>query len=426
MGSLDDFTLIIPTHNRPDRFSCLVNLLSRYQGPIHVIFLDSSEDDVRSGNKDLIKHLLGHPISYSYHEFNGTCEPFEKFYFGVSQVQTNYCAFCADDDLVLLECVEQIVEFLKTHSDFVAAHGYYFSFQFSKEGVEIQDVVYSRNNLCQEERMKRVYSLFSNYEATFYATYRTQAIKDFFTVALPLQTALWKELSLALASVMAGKIYRLPSFYYGRRVGDSLPFNNWHPHEIFAKKPDLYFTEYLKCRDELFKHFHVTSPEEEKVFDLAHLLYLKEYISPQQLEAFCDENAGQSYSKEGVFYKTQKMKEALLQKTYKDRKRIHHKLRFMISMLVRKVLSPFGHKLLNRFTFLKPYMKKIGERLVPNVLIKNVSDTPLAFSYTFGSEFFLRPLSRDYGSNDKDMNLIISNMEKYGAGCTLRLETPST
>lgn len=414
MGSLDDFTLIIPTHNRPDTFKCLVNLLSQYKRKLNLIFLDSSEDETKNKNKSLINSLLGQHISHSYHEFDSKSEPFEKFSFGVSQVKTSYCAFCADDDVVLLEGVEHIIEFLNSNADFAAAHGYYFNFQVSKDGFEIQDVVYSRNNLCQEARMKRVYALFSNYEATFYATYRTQAIKDFFSLASSLNTALWKELILALASVMSGKIYRIPSFYYGRRAGGSLPFNNWHPHEIFSKKPDLYFTEYLKCRETLLNHFHVTRAEEEKIFDLAHLLYLKEYIVPQQLEAFCSETSQESHSKEGLFYKTQKTRETLFQKTYTKRKVTQHKSRLALSMILRKMFLPLGYKLLNKFIFLKPFMKKAGERLVPNVIINKASDNALAFSYNFGSEFFLRPLSRDYGPNQKDMNLIIANMEKYG------------
>ncbi len=413
MNKLSEFTLIIPTHNRADKFTCLINLLSKYKTVFHLIVLDSSENETKTKNKHALKRLLKPNVSYVYHEFSTSCEPFEKFYFGISRVKTKYCSLCADDDILFLENVEEIVAFLESHSEYIGAHGYYFNFQLDQDGFEVQDIVYSRNNLFEDERMKRVYALFSNYEATFYATYRTQIIKDFFLLSLTVDTALWKELILALASVVSGKICRLPFFYYGRRVGQSLPFNNWHPLEIFAKKPDLYFQDYFKCRAALFQHFDVNGAEEEKIFDLAHLLYLKNYIDPVQIEMFCNESFEESHSEKGVFYKSQKMKESIFKNIYKNRKGTHNKARLAISIALREILLNLGYKLVHRFNFLKPFMKKIAVYLIPNTIIHNTSQKSLSIPYNFGSEFFVRNLPSGHRPNKKDVDFIISNLENY-------------
>lgn len=417
MSILADFTLIIPTHNRPEKIKFLVNLLSNYKDEFNVIFLDSSENSIKQQNKKLISsHFINNKIKYSYYEFDITHEPFEKFYFGLSQVKTNYCSFCADDDVVFLECVEEIIEFLNLNSDYSAAHGYYFSFQFDQDEIAVQDVVYYKNNLYHDKWGERVHSLFSNYEATFYATYRTEALKDFFSLAFIANTALWKELILALASVMSGKIYRIPTFYYGRRVGQSLPFKNWHPHEIFSTKPHLYFTDYLNCRTALIDHFSVTkniTESEEKFFDLSHLFYLKNYLEPAKLESLCNEDYEKSPSVEGFFYKTQTKQANLLQKNYKNRRKTKRTLRVALSMILRELLLPLGYIMFQRFGFLKPIMKKIGEWVFPNIIITTLADKRLSIPYSFGNEFFLRNLPRGHRPNTKDVSLIVSNMEKY-------------
>lgn len=423
MSILADFTLIIPTHNRPEKIKSLVNLLSTYPAKVNIIILDSSKTEIKKSNKELIINCFSHKnINYSYFEFDVDCEPFEKFYFGISQVNTNYCSFCADDDVVFLECIEEIIQFLNLNTDYIAAHGYYFGFRFDKDGVEIQDVTYYKNNLCHDDWAQRVQSLFSNYEATFYATYRTQTLKDFFSLSLGANTALWKELILALASVMSGKIYRISSFYYGRRIGQSLPFNNWHPHEIFSRKPDLYFTDYLQCRNSLLSHFglkNTITAAEEKTFDISHLLYLKNYLDPTTLDTFLNEDYEKSHSKEGDFYQTRAIQANQLQKNYKSRKGTKHTLRMAISMMFRELLLSLGYKIFQRFDFLKPIMKKIGEWIFPNIIIKSLSNKTLSVPYSFGSEFFLRNLPRGHRPNTKDMNIIISTMENYaGSDCS--------
>lgn len=415
MHLLSDFTLLVPTHNRSEKLISLINLLSTYKHHLKVLFLDSSAAPAKNKNRSAIELKLNNNVDYSYFEFEEDCDPFQKFYFGISKVKTKYCAFCADDDIVLLESIEEILKFLEKNPPFVAAHGYYFGFQVDPLEVHVRDIVYYKNNLSGGDLKKRIHSLFSDYESTFYATYRTSVIKDFFALALQMETTLWKELILSLSSIMAGKIYRIPNFYYGRRMGESLPFSNWHPYEIFGKEPELYFKDYLKAKKLLFNHFYGTTPltHEKKLFDLSHLFYLKKYLDPKQLDAVWEGSFENDVSKKQVFYENQKNQADCLDVSYKKRRISKYSSRLFFSFTVRELFLPLGYKLTRKFSFLKPLMKKVAEWVLPNITIKNLRQKSLAKTYTFGNEFFLRDLPRGHRPARKDMEFIIGQMENY-------------
>lgn len=410
-----DFTLIIPTYNRHETLVRLLRFLKEYNSQLNIILLDSSDEEIKVRNKKTISTLLNSSLVINYFEFDKSYSAFDKFCFGASKVFTSFCAFCADDDLIFLDCVEDIIGFLKLHPDFVAGHGNYFNFYLSENACDVQDIVYFRNNLTQDYQMQRVFSLFSNYESTFYATYRTEALKNFFPLISQVNTVLWKELILAVSSVMSGKICRSSKFYYGRSTDESVHLADWHPYEIFSKEPVQYINDYLKCRKALFDYFGITQENKDsmKDFDLSHFFYLRNFLDPEMLKVFFSKEDASDKPKVELFKKIKLVQLKKLHQKYRERREIKNTIILKFLMSIRELLLSIGYRVVKHFKFLKPIIYKVGCFFFPSVSVKRIHHQNLSRKYNFRSEFFLRELPRRGKVTQKDMEFIIMNLERY-------------
>ena len=54
-------------------------------------------------------------LKLEYAEFPSETHPFDKFREGVHKVTTEFCALCADDDLVLLDGVQRCLDALRSN-----------------------------------------------------------------------------------------------------------------------------------------------------------------------------------------------------------------------------------------------------------------------------------------------------------------------
>ena len=282
------YTLIVPTYNRPSHLLRLVRYLCSFNRSFRVLILDSSSSEIQECNK---RGLDPYSDKVEHIPFDSATDPISKYEHGISLVETPFCSFCADDDILLVDSATLCLEFLRSHPDYVAAHGYYFNF-LPRDEVEIQALTYWRDSLRAEAPLERVVALMQDYEALFYAIYRTDVIRAIFPQSRRVDTFLWKELILAAASVLSGKIARLPQFYYGRCTGPSHRFENWHPHEILAKSPEVLISDFAKYRAALFKQFAINEgPDGEaraRAFDLAHLAYIAPFLQPEIINYILD------------------------------------------------------------------------------------------------------------------------------------------
>ena len=107
---IQDFTLVIPTYNRPKQLQALLTYLAAQQPRCRILILDSSQPEQRHANRR-IAELTNFKLEYV--EFPSETHPFDKFREGLHKVTTEFCALCADDDLVLLDCVQLCLEALR-------------------------------------------------------------------------------------------------------------------------------------------------------------------------------------------------------------------------------------------------------------------------------------------------------------------------
>lgn len=282
------YTLIIPTYNRPTQLLRLLHYICSFKNSFRILILDSSSADVQEFNSSTISHQAG---EVEHIRFDPSIDALSKFENGISLVKTTYCSFCADDDIVFVDTVMDCIKYLDANTDYAAAHGYYFNFRFD-ERVVIDSVVYWRNALTADAPLMRLVALMKNYEAVFYATYRTEVLRKIFSLVRRVDTNLCKELILGAATVLNGKVYRLPQFYYGRSTDASHPYESWHPHEILAKSPEILLNDYGRYREALLEYLQPINGEplsqQLRVFDLAHLRYFQGYLAPEILDFIID------------------------------------------------------------------------------------------------------------------------------------------
>ena len=135
-----EYTLLIPTYNRPGQLASLLAYLEREGAgfPIHV--LDSSQP----GNRDLNRRASDREgLDAEYREYAEDTHPFDKFLDGVGRVGTAYCQHCADDDLIFIDRISRAVRTLESSPDHHCAHGYYFMFlQDARDAMDIPFILY--------------------------------------------------------------------------------------------------------------------------------------------------------------------------------------------------------------------------------------------------------------------------------------------
>jgi glycosyltransferase domain-containing protein len=116
-----NITIMIPTKNRPSFILRQLKYysLANFQGEI--LIGDSSDTDYFDENK---KNINKFEKELSIKHFNyPRCPPDKALYLLSCEVQTDYSAFVADDDIILVESISECINFLDSHVDYSAVHG---------------------------------------------------------------------------------------------------------------------------------------------------------------------------------------------------------------------------------------------------------------------------------------------------------------
>ena len=282
-GSLSGrFTLVVPTYNRPAELARLLGYLARQRTGCPVLVLDSSEPATQVANSAAAAKL---DCNISLKSLDPQIPVWEKFWRGSEEVDTEFCSLCADDDVVLLETLGRLVEFLQAHPDHSVAHGQYFTFYLDGH-VGITRSIHRGASLDQDDPVARLLALFRNYEAVTYGVYRTAVMRSVLRDVQSVGSMLARELLGGALTVVHGKAARLPFFYYGRSHLPSHPYLSWHPLDSLVSSPEGLFRDYAVYRNILLAGFKSVGYETRsgsdlaRLIDLIHLRYLSDYVKP--------------------------------------------------------------------------------------------------------------------------------------------------
>jgi glycosyltransferase domain-containing protein len=290
---MQDFTLVIPTYNRPKPLAALLSHIGATRPTCRVLILDSSQPQLRAATRNVADSAN---LALDYVEFPSETHPFDKFREGVHKVTTEFCALCADDDLVVLEGVARCLDALRHNPQASVAQGYSFSFLCRPDGaMDLGNILYFSSSVDDVNPLERLTELFAHYQAATYGNYRTPVLQRILDTLQPMRSILGRELLGSALAAVEGQMIRVPCFSHGRSMDASESYEHWHPLEWFAKDPEGLFAEYHRYR-ELIVQAVLGRPDNNadpatvrRVLDVIHLRYVVKHAPDGALAFIADQ-----------------------------------------------------------------------------------------------------------------------------------------
>jgi glycosyltransferase domain-containing protein len=296
-----DHTLVIPTYNRPELVRRLVAHYLKRSTPIQLLVLDSSKSEIAKANAEWFKDRAPH---VRYEVYPDTLQPGAKLAQGLQLVKTTYASFCGDDDLVFPQGLADADRFLSGNPDYVCAHGLYLNFRVGDQPEP--DVVLPPGVLLNPLHLHvwreyggpgneaghagaRIFRLFQSYESLFYAAFRTNDLRDIFSRVQHILTLHYQELFQSVATLIKGKVKRLPCLYAARQSIEAAQpeRDNWQTFYWFASNTQELLNHYVNYCDDLWHFYQAYAAEprlDRKAFqttlDLSHAVYFSAGCPP--------------------------------------------------------------------------------------------------------------------------------------------------
>ena len=286
---MTDCTIIIPTYNRPTYLRRILDYYDSFGEGFKIIVADSSSDENKRINKDIISSGSNLDIQY-LDSYPTEINLYRKIADVVNYAQEKYCVFCADDDFVTPNGIKQAVDFLESNPDFAIAHGRYISFWLERRKIGQYfrwQPTYSALSIRFEHPEQRLTYHLANYcTPTLYAVHRSTLLKTLYKEVLTstVNPVLFGELLPSMLTLIYGKVKCLDVLYAARdqssiRVGYLLTLKD-------AIEAGTYDETYAKFRDCLSMHLSKQSQldieESGQAVDEAMSAYMNKYYYPSK------------------------------------------------------------------------------------------------------------------------------------------------
>ena len=264
-----DFTLIIPTCNAAQRLAALLSYLESEKAECRVLVLDSSDSEVLAANRARAKTLK---LDIEIVECPGL-EIGEKCRGGLRKVATDFCAFCDDGDIVILEGFRRCLNKLRRNQAASMAQGCCFSFLARRDGdLELSDFTNFPASMDDASPVERLGRLFQHYQTAIHGIFRTSAVQRIFTALDPLSKALGRDLLWSALAVIEGQPILVSDLTYGRGADAGNAADHAGPLEWFCTDPDSLVAEYLHYRGLLVAALMCRLDNELERDEVCHLL----------------------------------------------------------------------------------------------------------------------------------------------------------
>ncbi len=281
-------TLLIPTYNRPRSLARLLAFVRDRAPSIPCVVLDSGSPESQAEVRRLCEGITGVALQ----QFDVTTQFYDKLNAGLQNHVTTPCVcLCADDDLVDPSHLLEAANLLQSDPELSVVHGLYAHFQLGRH-LTVTDLGYHGAGIDDDDPIRRVSRLLSDYEATLYGVQRTRTLSRIIEQAVDAPSLLSAELLVAVLAVASGKTSRLQVFSHARNMAPSHFSDSWHPTELLALNPKALFEGLVYVRQRLVSWLAVEghAPAEESLIpsDLAMTVYLSDYLTPEGARAALD------------------------------------------------------------------------------------------------------------------------------------------
>lgn len=280
--------IIIPTYNRPAYLHRILDYYDSFGEALSIIVADSSSDENKKLNRDIIASVSNLNIRYLDH-YSTEINPHHKFSDVVNYAKQKYCVLCADDDFVTLNGIKQSVDFLEKNPDFAVAHGQYIGFHLEEDKKGERQFVWkltdSHESIAFSGPAMRLSHHLSCYsQSTIYGVHRTGLLQMVYQEVLKSEVdpMLFGEFLPSMLTLIYGKMKCLDVLYAAR---DAYSTGSW-PTLKDAIRAGVYDREYPKFRNCLATHLSRQSrldiEKSGKLVDDAMSAYLKKYFYPSK------------------------------------------------------------------------------------------------------------------------------------------------
>ena len=205
-----------------NRSDFLIRLLSYYADThckYSIFIADASNPEHVKITKNALKQL-NEKLHIMYYEYPGlSIEECTRRL--IQLVSTPYVVFVADDDFLITNGLEQCVQFLENHPDYIAAHGMAVRFRLRSNGSYGKFLGCSPYKLPVIEAntaSQRLIEHLQNYSVTLFCVHRIEGWRAMYPDDVHFtDKAFGAELLPCCLSVIYGKIKQLNSFYLMRQ-----------------------------------------------------------------------------------------------------------------------------------------------------------------------------------------------------------------
>ena len=283
---MERFTIIIPTHNRPHYLQRILDYYGAQGNGFKIIVADSSSEENKAKNKEIITSVAGLDILYLAH-YPEQINPWHKFAEAVGSAESEYCLFCADDDFIIPSAIKKAVDFLEKNPDFTVVQGYYFSFRVNnKKPYFSLRATFRPAEITLLKPTERLIEHLSNYSTpTFCGVHRTDFLKLIFKETLKhTNDGRFGKLLPSMLTLIYGKMKCLDVLYVAKEENLLSGGNQDESISDFIRQ-ETYREKYNKFRKCLTIHllaksFRSNIQYSERIIDKAMIAYLKKGYSP--------------------------------------------------------------------------------------------------------------------------------------------------
>lgn len=231
---LNNVTVIIPAHNRPER---LARLLKYYAGTgIRILVPDSSARRYEGPLDETTTTYVHRPNLHFLLKIREI----------LPLIETPYVLYCADDDFTVPEAIKRMADFLDANPDYSVAQGHYLT--FTPDGDRIEYLPrYIRNfdsRVSADTAVERLHGQCGIYASLLYAVVRSESFKRIYSHCFDTEGNLrFNNLFLAEeffqhAMLIEGKYATLPCFYSARERIKGSATSTTVPSSVIKTRPE--------------------------------------------------------------------------------------------------------------------------------------------------------------------------------------------
>lgn len=212
---MNDFTLIIPTYNRPELLKRLLTYYAQSRFSYLILVADSSEERACKHNRETVAAL---PQLHIQHlPFPPATEIYNKITQAVSRVDSAYIGLCSDDDYLASKAPDRAMSFLENHPAYSALTGASFSGRVD-HGKLLITPIHQRPN-TKDSALARLKEQLIHPTGTFYAIRRRDTLGAHLDRIRRFRTdnTRFEELMFVSLDAIAGKIGVLGSLHMVRQ-----------------------------------------------------------------------------------------------------------------------------------------------------------------------------------------------------------------